>query len=65
MDLLTFLEDTNFDDFIKKYFGGDAISFIKFLDSKNLLDEFMDKFENEGYFTVSSFCKIVCNLPNK
>ena len=51
MDLLTFLEDTNFDDFIKKYFGGDAISFIKFLDSKNLLDEFMDKFENEGYFT--------------
>jgi hypothetical protein len=51
MDLIQFLEDNDLGDFIKKYFNGDTKSFIKFLQSKNLIEEMMDHLIQEGYLT--------------
>lgn len=51
MDLIQFLEDNDLGDFIKKYFNGDTQSFMKFLQSKNLIEEMMDHLIEEGYLT--------------
>jgi len=51
MDLIQFLEDNDLEDFIKKYFNGDTQSFMKFLQSKNLIEEMMDHLIEEGYLT--------------
>jgi hypothetical protein len=51
MDLIQFLEDNDLGDFIKKYFNGDSQSFMKFLQSKNLIEEMMDHLIEEGYLT--------------
>ena len=51
MDLIQFLEDNDLGDFIKKYFNGDSQSFMKFLQSKNLIEEMMDHLIKEGYLT--------------
>ncbi len=51
MDLIQFLEDNDLGDFIKKYFNGDADSFIQFLKSKKLLEEMLDYLIEEGYLT--------------
>ena len=51
MDLIQFLEDNDLGDFIKKYFNGDTQSFMKFLQSKNLIEEMMDHLIKEGYLT--------------
>jgi hypothetical protein len=51
MDLIQFLEDNDLEDFIKKYFNGDSQSFMKFLQSKNLIEEMMDHLIKEGYLT--------------
>lgn len=51
MDLIQFLEDNDLGDFIKKYFNGDSQSFMKFLKSKNLIEEMMDHLIKEGYLT--------------
>ncbi|MDA9016434.1 hypothetical protein N9H63_00380 [bacterium] len=51
MDLIQFLEDNDLGDFIKKYFNGDSQSFMKFLQSKNLIEEMMDHLIEQGYLT--------------
>ena len=51
MDLIQFLEDNDLGDFIKKCFNGDTQSFMKFLQSKNLIEEMMDHLIEEGYLT--------------
>jgi len=51
MDLIQFLEDNDLGDFIKKYFNGDSQSFMKFLQSKNLIEKMMDHLIEEGYLT--------------
>ena len=51
MDLIQFLEDNDLEDFISKYFNGDTQSFMKFLQSKNLIEEMMDHLIEEGYLT--------------
>jgi hypothetical protein len=51
MDLIQFLEDSDLGDFINKYFNGNTLSFMKFLQSKNLIEEMMDHLIEEGYLT--------------
>ena len=51
MDLIQFLEDNDLGDFIGKYFNGDSDAFMKFLKSKNLLEEMLDHLIEEGYLT--------------
>jgi len=51
MDLIEFLEDNDLGDFIKKYFNGNTESFIKFLQSKGIIEEMMDHLIEEGYLT--------------
>ena len=51
MDLLTFLEDNDLGDFIKKYFNGNTKSFMEFLQSKGIIEEMMDHLIEEGYLT--------------
>lgn len=51
MDLIQFLDDTNIEDFIGKYFNGNSYHFVQFLDERGLLEELMDKLiEEEGMF---------------
>jgi hypothetical protein len=51
MDLIEFLEDNDLGDFIKKYFNGNTESFMKFLQSKGIIEEMMDHLIEEGYLT--------------
>jgi len=51
MDLIQFLEDNDLEDFINKYFNGNTKSFMKFLQSKNIIEEMMDHLIEEGYLT--------------
>ena len=51
MDLIQFLEENDLGDFIKKYFNGDTKSFMKFLQSKGIIEEMMDHLVEEGYLT--------------
>jgi len=51
MDLIEFLEDNDLGDFIKKYFNDNTESFMKFLQSKGIIEEMMDHLIEEGYLT--------------
>jgi len=51
MDLIEFLEDNDLGDFIKKYFNDNTESFMKFLQSKGIIEEMMDHLVEEGYLT--------------